>query len=238
MPLDTPAWLSKMRRLTASGYSYRQMAAKLGVAKSTLHDAAAAHDLPRPAPRRLTPLQRRDILRRLDQGEGIGAIARAVGVAKSTVSVLGRPHHQLLRKLRASPDDTPLAIETYKALLVAGKSLREASELLGKPRSTLHGWARQHLLPLRSTRLSPEQRRTIERLLREARLSVTEIAQELGIAKSTVSNARREWLDRGLKVKVVNLKKARRCELHGLIMTRQCLICLAEEERRRLGKSL
>lgn len=88
--------LRRLRAALARGATFREAAQELGRARSTLHDLARRHHLPRRR-RGLTREQERRIAALARRGaQGIRRIAALAGVSRNAVA---RRYHERLRKL-------------------------------------------------------------------------------------------------------------------------------------------
>gem|GEM_PF-1529079 len=143
---------------------------------------------------------------------------------------------------RKSPRLTPAAAETDRVLkrlrqllTHQGKSFREAARIMGRPRSTLHSLAVRYRIKHRPpTDLSPRKSRTLQRLVREAKLTGTEISAKLRINKSTVTRAFARRLDEETPDCDFRPKRVRgkRCPVHGVVRFWPCVACAATSEGR------
>lgn len=132
------------------------------------------------------------------------------------------------RIARKTPEEYRAILDKLRKLLARRETLATCSTELGVPLSTLHDMARRHDLPRRRRSLPVEVRRNLELLVRQGDKSITEIALELQLAKSTVCDERRRQLDSGLTFRPRKKREPVRCPKHGLVYLWPCIACTAE----------
>jgi hypothetical protein len=105
---DRDAYFEQLRALLARQATLAAAEAALGVPKSTLHDWAAAAQLPRRRRRSISAQQERKIGRRLSRDESLRVIARHAEVSKSTV------HRRKQTRLRRLLGPGPRQVAWYR----------------------------------------------------------------------------------------------------------------------------
>lgn len=139
------------------------------------------------------------------------------------------------RKNRMNPGNDPAPlIERLRALLKKGATLQQAGVEVRLCKTTVHEIAQRHNLPRRRRAMDKAKRRKIERAIRAARLTVSELARKYEAAKSTVSVLRAKIID--LEAGTVGtrrrtLKVPERCDGCGhRINIKPCLVCFPQTD--------
>ena len=114
-----------------------------------------------------------------------------------------------------------------RAYFSRGATVRSAAERVGISKSSAHRLAQMHAMHRRS-RLSEEQRGTIERLVREGKLSGAEISRLVGCGRSTVSLVRARVLDEQGPFRPLRRKQPVVCARGHATYFEPCVICGAE----------
>jgi len=119
-----------------------------------------------------------------------------------------------------------------RAVLAEGATLAEAAALLGRSRSHLHRLAAREHMPRRRRAMKAATRRRLENLLQDGRLSLTAIARECGVSKSTVSVLANAELRRRPGFHPRRIRRARYCpNCRYMVWLWPCVACAARESR-------
>ena len=122
--------------------------------------------------------------------------------------------------------------DQLRDLLVEGATLADAARLLSVSRSVLHRLANEHAMKRRRRAMPAAKRARIQRLLDEGRTSISRIARDCGVSKSTVSKMANAELNAAPGFKPRRLRKARFCpNCRYSVWLWPCVACYARESR-------
>lgn len=122
--------------------------------------------------------------------------------------------------------------DQLRDLLAEGVTLVEASRRLGVSRSILHRLASDQGMRRRRRAMPASKRARIQRLLNEGRTSISRIARDCKVSKSTVSKMANAELNAAPGFKPRRLRTARfcpHCRFHVWLWP--CVACYARESR-------
>lgn len=116
--------------------------------------------------------------------------------------------------------------------LAEGATLEEAARLLGRSRSFLHRLAVAQAMPRRRRAMDDAVRSRIVAMLSDGRQSITSIARQCGVSKSTVSHIANAELRLRPGFKPRRIRRARTCPTcRRRVWLWPCVACHARESR-------
>lgn len=125
-------------------------------------------------------------------------------------------------------NDPARLVARLRSLLQKGKTIIAAAAATGQSKSNVHRIAKKHGLPRRRRSLPTKKKWKLEQHLQAAKLTLSEIARKLQVAKSTVSRHSSMRLERECGPEQTRrVKTAQRCPNGHKINRLPCLTCLA-----------
>ena len=122
----------------------------------------------RPAPELVfVPMDKNWLQSRLEAGDSIQAIARAVGKHPATVSYWVNRHGLKSGYAARHAPRGPLAREQLEPLVEAGLSIREIARVVDRSATTVRHWLRHHDLKTQPSRYAPRDQAAGAELMRE-----------------------------------------------------------------------
>lgn len=124
--------------------------------------------------------------------------------------------------------DPPELVARLRAFLLAGQPLVAAAKAIGRKLTATFEMAERHRMERRRRSMPRDKRRKVERAIKSANPSVSEIARRYEVAKSTVSVLRTRYLKQQVKADFAThrLRQPKRCPEGHLVNEWPCITCL------------